>query len=476
MTFQQFLAILRARWVVAFVVFSVIAGGTLLVSLLLPKTYSATASVVIDMKPDPLGAFAATALLTPSMVETQVDIVQSDRVASRVVRNLNLSQNPQIRAQWMDSTKGEGDFDFWLAETFQRSLDVRPSRSSGVVSITYRAPDARFAGALANAFAKAYLEVALELRVDPARQYTAFFDKRSKEAREMLEQAQAKATAFQRENSLLATDERLDIETARLNELSTQLVLLQGLSSESGIRQTQAQSSGADKMQEVLANPLIGSLKADLSRAEARQKELGARFGDSHPQMVEARASIDELKAKIDAETRRVVGGVGVSNTISKQRETEIRASLDAQRAKVLKLKAIRDESNVLQREAENAQLAYQQVVARMNQTSLESQSNQTNISLLSEARIPNQPSAPRILLNTALASILGFVLAIAAALGVESVDRRVRLPADIVDAVGLPIIGSIVKPRARRWFGRGRESTMQRQLLVAATGGGKRP
>ena len=476
MTFKQFLAILRARARVALAVFFAIAGGTLLVSLLLTKSYTATSSVVIDVKPDPFSGLSATTGLTPSIVETQVDIIQSDRVAARVVRNLNLGQNPQVRAQWMDSTNGEGDFELWLAELFRKNLDVRPSRSSGVVSVSYSAPDARFAAALANAFSKAYLEIAVELRVDPAKQYTAFFDSRAKEAREGLEKAQAKATAYQRENSIIATDERLDIETARLNELSTQLVMLQGQSSESGIRQTQAQSSGADKMQEVLASPVIGALKADLSRAEAHAKELGARFGESHPQMVEARASIEELKLKIDAETRRIAGGVGVSNTISKQRETEIRASLDAQRAKVLKLKAIRDESNVLQREAENAQRLFEQVVARMNQTSLESQNNQSNVAFLSEARSPNRPSAPRILLNTALASILGLVLAVAAALGVESVDRRLRLADDIVDALGLPIIGSISKPGARKgWFGRRSESTMEQRLLVAADGSGNK-
>ncbi len=473
MTFRQFLAILRARWMIAGAFFLLIAGGTLLISLLLPKSYSATASVVIDLKPDPLGGLAVASGLTQSMVETQVDIIQSDRVASRVVSNLKLTQNAQIREQWIDSTKGEGSFELWLAEAFQKNLDVRPSRASNVLAITYRAPDPRFAGALANAFAKAYLEVALELRVDPAKQYTSFFDSRAKEAREELERAQAKSTAYQRENSIVATDERFDIETARLNELSTQLVGLQALASESSIRQGQAQSASGDKMLEVLGNPVVSGLKADLSRAEARQKELGARFGDMHPQMVEARASIAELKARIDAETSRVVGGVGVSNTISKQREAEIRASLDAQRARVLKLKAIRDEGSVLQREAETAQRMYEQVSARQNLTSLESQTNQSNVSLLSEARAPNQPSSPRILLNTALASILGLALAIAAALAVESVDRRLRLPADIVESLGLPIIGAIPGPANRRllpW--RRSQSVMQRRLLASNAGG----
>jgi succinoglycan biosynthesis transport protein ExoP len=75
---------------------------------------------------------------------------------------------------------------------------VVPARESSVIALSYRAPDPRFAAALANAFVQAYIDTALELRTDPARQYAAFFDTRSKEARDVLEKAQARLTAFQR--------------------------------------------------------------------------------------------------------------------------------------------------------------------------------------------------------------------------------------------------------------------------------------
>ena len=291
MIFAQFIALLRARWIAALGVFVLVAGGTLLVSLLLPKSYTATSSVVLDVKPDPLGALTNPGGLSPGMIETQIDIIQSDRVAMRVVKNLKLTDNPQARQQWQDTNHGQGDFDLWMAETLQRNLDARPSRASGVISISYRSPDPKFAAALANAFAQAYLQVALELRVDPARQYGSFFDTRTKEAREALEKAQAKASAYLRDNNIISIDERFDVETARLNELSTQLVAIQAMSAEGSIRQSQAQNA-SDRMQEVLGNPVIAGLKADLARAEARLQELRARFGDAHPQMIEAKASI----------------------------------------------------------------------------------------------------------------------------------------------------------------------------------------
>lgn len=473
MNFKQFIAVLRARWMVALGTLVLIAGGTLLASLLWPKAYNATASVVIDVKPDPLGTLLSPNGITPAMVETQIDIIQSDRVATRVVRNLKLMDNAQTRAQWQDQTQGQGDFELWLAETLQRGVDVRPSRASGVITIGYRSPDPRFSAAVANAFAQAYMQVALELRVDPARQYTNFFDTRVKEARETLEQAQARLSSYQRENNIISIDERFDIETARLNELSTQLVALQALSAESGIRQSQAQSSNADRMQEVLNNPLIGGLKTDLARSEARLQELSSRLGDSHPQIRETRASIEEIRAKIDAETRRVLGGVGVSNTISKQRENELRAALEAQRAKVLKLKAIRDESLLLSRQVDYLQRVYEQFSARANQSSIESQTNQTNVSLLSEARAPNGPSSPRVLLNTALGSILGLALAVAAALGAEAVDRRLRLPSDVVETLGLPILAAIPSP-GRKLLRAGSAASMERRLLGPLSRPGK--
>jgi polysaccharide biosynthesis transport protein len=103
MTFGQFLSILRARWWAALLIFVLVVATTLIVNLLLPKQYKATASVLVDSKPDPVSV-AMFGGQSPGFMATQVDIIQSDRVAQRVVRNLKLSENPQIRQQWQDET------------------------------------------------------------------------------------------------------------------------------------------------------------------------------------------------------------------------------------------------------------------------------------------------------------------------------------------------------------------------------------
>lgn len=466
MTFAQFLSILRARWWVAALVLGITVATTLVVSLLLPKQYRATASVVVDFKPDPVSAVMLGGLPSPAFMATQVDIIQSDRVAQRVVRNLKLDENPTVRRQWQDETKGQGSIEAWLAGVFQRNMDVQPSRESSVITVGYRAPDPRFAAALANAFVQAYIDTALELRVDPARRYSTFFETQSKDARSALEIAQGKLSTFQKANGIIASDERLDIENARLNELSSQLTAIQALAAETSSRQAQARGTQGDRLQEVLNNGLILSIKSDLSRSEAKLKELSTRYGDSHPQVQETKANIAELRSRLDAETRKVTGSLGLNNTITRQREAEVRTALDAQRAKVLKLKAVRDEGQVLLRDVENAQKAYDAVQQRYTQTSLESQTTQSNINVLTQAAPPLEPSSPKVVLNTLLALFVGAVLAVGTVLALELRDRRVRSVDDVASAIRLPVIGVMPKPGTRLAFG-GRGTPMQQRLLA---------
>lgn len=248
---------------------------------------------------------------------------------------------------------------------------------------------------MANAFAQAYIEANIDLRAEPAKQYATWFVARSKQLRDQLEAAQAKLSAYQREKGIVAVDERLDVESARLAELSTQLVIAQGQRAESGSRQSQARGDAAT-LPEVMQNSLVQGLKADLARQEAKLEELGAQLGRNHPQYQRLQAEVDALRGKVEAETRRVAGSIGISNRVNLQKESEIRAALEAQKQRVLELKQQRDELAVLQREVESAQRAFEMVSQRLTQSSLESQVSQTNVVLLNPAAEPVDPPARR--------------------------------------------------------------------------------
>lgn len=451
MNLGNLIAVLRARWLPAVLAAVLVMGAMVAYTLLAPKMFTATATLVIDIKPDPVSSMLYGGAASPAMMNTQVEVLRSDRVALRVVRNLKLTDVPEIRKLWEKISKGNGTIEDWLVDFLLKNLDVQVARAgSNVVNVAYRGTDAQFVAAVANAFVQAYLETAVELRVDPAREYSGFFSKQVDDARTALESAQQRLSKFQQAQGIIATDDRYDVEMQRLNMLSQQLVSMQAQSGESSSRQAQV-ATNADNLTEVLNNPLLASLKSDVGRAEAKVQELSSRYGDKHPQVVEARANLAELRTRLAAETRNVTSGVSVSARIDRAREGQVRASLEEQRAKVLRLKEVRDQSAVLARDVENAQRSYDLLLNRYNQSNLESQNRQSNASMLARATPPGAPSSPKVAANLLIGVVFGLAVGIGVALGLEQFDKRIRVPGDAVAALGLPVIGIMPTPTIGR-------------------------
>lgn len=441
MTIGHLVSILRARWrAVALTTMVCLALG-LAISLLLPRQYTATATVLVDVKsPDPLNGMMMQGMMAPSYMTTQIDLINSDTVARRAARAMNLHQSPPLLEQWRSATDGRGDLDTWLGERLLKRLDVRPSKDSNVLQVGYTASDAGFAANAANAFVKAYIETTLDLRTEPAKQYKRFFNDNAKQLRENLEIAQKRLSDFQQKHGLIGNEDQSDMEATRLNEMSQQLVMLQAQASDTRNRASQAGQS-ADQLQENLNNPLILGLREELQSQRAKIRELRASMGERHPQIVQLKERIEETKSRIDEETRRVAGGVSVNNTVNQRRLADLKASIDEQRAKVMKLKAVRDEAIVFRRDVESAQRAYDAVLNRANQMSLESQAATTNVSVVGMATPPITPSSPNMGRNLAGALILGLFAGLATAMIREFRDQRLRTEEEAVAVLGQPVV-----------------------------------
>ena len=121
----------------------------------------------------------------------------------------------------------------------------------------------------------------------------------------------------------------------------------------------------------------------------------------------------------------------------------------------------------LLVREVESAQRSFDAVMARFNQSTLESQTTQSNVSLLTAAEPPLEPSSPRVLLNLVVGLLLGGALAIGSAVLIELLDRRVRIAQDMSSSAGLAMLGSLAPTGRRRLFGRGEKATPAQRRMV---------
>ncbi len=426
MSFEQFAAILRARWLMATATFLAIMALVGTYAVLAPRSYTATSTVLVDVKPDPILGAVLNGGSSMSYLMTQVDVLSSRRVALRALKLLNLSRTPELNKQWEQATGGKGEFNAWLADLLRSGIQAQPSRGSNVVTITYAAADPNFASGVTNAIVQAYLDTTMELRAAPARQYNDFFGANAKQLKDRLEAAQTKLSEYQQSEELLATDERIDVETNRLNELSTQYVGMQAQYADSRRRQQAAQTQG-DKSPDVMSNPLVSTLKADLLKAETQLEQVETRFGSEHPSVIELKTNIADTRQKLEAEIRRVTSSVAVNSTVTAGRLADTKAALDAQRVRVLKLKAIRDQAALLQQDVTNAQRAYEGVIARQNTSNLESQAAPVSVSVLEYAAPPVTPSSPRIKQVLGFGFVIALVLAAAIPLLIEQFNRKLR-------------------------------------------------
>jgi chain length determinant protein EpsF len=470
MTAKQMLQLLWARRLLFVSICGTLVGLVLLVSLILPKKYQGEVSVVIDSKStNPVSGTESATELMPSNVATQADVIMSHNVALKVVNKLRLNEQPELRDDFQQATGGVGSIKDWLADWLLKAVEVKPSRESHVVNIDVALEDPNVAALVANEFATAFIQTSLELKAEPARRQAAWFQSQLQELRKTLEAAQSKLSDYQRTHNVVGTNEQIDVENGKLVEISNQLAAAEATMYDAQnrlklMKQASLQPDQLQALPDILANPLLQSMKADLTRAESKLAETGERFGRNHPEYVSAAAEIKSLRAKLTAELETAMRAIVQTATQTSGQVAQLRLALNQQRDRILELKRDHDSVDLYRREVDTAQHLYDVATQRATETRLEGELDQSNISILNTAFPPSKPWRPKVVLNTAVAVVLAPILAAFTILVLENVNRRVRSSNDIVEVSGIVVLAEI--PRRKRGRGRLRRRSSNYALL----------
>jgi polysaccharide biosynthesis transport protein len=440
---KQILLIVFAHRYLAAIVFLVVALVGAVVTLKTPKSYVASTDLLLESRADPIAAGPLTGTFA-SYLATQVAIIQSERLLNSVVKRLYASENPSLIEQWKITTQEQVPIDMYFRSLLRNGLTVEPVRGTNVIRLWFGGPDPKFVSIAANAYAQAYLNLTVDLRVEPVTRYAEWFAERQKALRADVEAAQMKLSEYQRIKGITSTDQRADNESQRLAALMAQLAAIQGENIDLRSRQ---QTSGGVLSADTQASTAVQNLRTALNSAEARMSELRVTLGTNHPIRVQLEEQIAQLRQQLAEEVKIVSGGTSLAQTTGGLRESKLRAAIAAQKELVISLIAERDEIAVLTQDVEAAKRIYDSVLQRGNQLDLEKQTDQANVSILSSAVEPTthtKPDTPK-LLGMTLAAAFG--AAFAAAVAVEFLNRKVRVIEDIM-IEDVPVLGVI----ERRW------------------------
>ena len=447
MDLSQYILALKARRKAFTIVLAVTVFTAILVALVMPKRYDASATILIDARDEQT---LAPAHMSPreraGYIFTQMDLIASGKVAHKVVRDLKLAQQPGMREDWERDTGATGSIEEWIANKLLEKLKV-DSGASNILIVKYSAADPKVAADVANAFAKAYLDVALQLRTEPSRAAGQWFDEQVKALRADVTSAQTKLAAYQKAKGIAGADERMDVEYTRLAELNAELSRQKSATMDAQTRYTQAQDLIKDGVSleafpEVLANGYIITVKSALQAAEGRLAEQSEVLGPNHPTLQRTQAEVEGLKSRLASEANKVVAGLGNAVKQNQKRVEELQAALQEQSDRIMKLREARVDLAVLTRDVESAQRAYDGALGRAIAVKVDSKVRQTNLAMLTPAVEPLNPAVPKVGLVSALSIVIGLLLAAAMVYALEMMDRRVRSRTDLESRLAVPSLG----------------------------------
>jgi chain length determinant protein EpsF len=453
MDLSQFLLALRARRKAFMLALVATIVAALAVAFIMPKKYVGQATLIVDARDEQtiVPSHAGVSVTArAAYVATMIELVQSGRVATQVAHDLNLAQNPELREEWQADTGGVGPIDVWIGNLLLQKLKVYSS-ASNLITIEYSAKDPKVAARVANGFVKAYLDVVLELRNQPVREASQWFNEQLAGMRNQVTQAQNKLTAFQKQKGVLVADERTDIESARLTELNTQMLAARNAFYDAQSKYKQASellaSGGSpDAMAEVMASPAIAAVKLDLARSESLLQTASADLGPNHPVYMKYSSEAKALREKLAGEMKKVVASLRNGMEQAQKRDQDLKAAVDAQQARIMQAKDVRVELAAMTRDVENAQRNYDTVFTRAVSTQIESRAKQGDVALLTPAVEPPLPAQPKIPLIAALSVVLGLLIAATMVYLLETLDRRVRSRADLEARLAVPSLGRLSK------------------------------
>ncbi|MCX7919968.1 MAG: Wzz/FepE/Etk N-terminal domain-containing protein [bacterium] len=248
------------RFIVWFWLIAVITS--IIISLLLPKIYSATALIAPPNTAEntagilsslgvsgQMGAFAASFLGIPSSADFYIDILNSRIIAETLIDRFNLMQ--------VYKTRYREDTIISLAD---HTL-IKKTKGE-LIQITVEDKDPNRAAALANAYVDELDKLTRQLGMDNAGRMRVFLEKRIAETKRELQTAEEKLKNFQAEHKMIALDEQTKAMVVGAAELEGQLIAAE---TELGILRSFATE---DNVRVKLVKAKIAELKRQLDKIE----------------------------------------------------------------------------------------------------------------------------------------------------------------------------------------------------------------
>ena len=434
LSMAQIAAMLKAHRKSAAISAAVMIVLTAGVIKILPKAYTATATMIASYQVTQ-NATEVPSWLIGTYMATQVELMKSSEVLLPVVDQLELTKD----SEFTDGFRG-GDsvaLRTYVEGALDAHLLVEQGKGSQLLYVTATSRVPAKAALIANAVADMYSKREKQRLKDPA-------DDRAKNYSEQLAELQAKVTAAQQKVTELRqqtgtapiananSNGAADSDEQTLISLEQQLLAAQNLrrSAETATNIAPVGTNGQGQ-----GSPEVKELTSEITTKELQLSELRATYGARHPKVLELESNISQARRRLAEEQAQYLND-------ARQIESKLQQAVNAQQAKILSIRKVQDQGAKLQLELESSQSVYKRALDGYDQIMFASVSNPTNVSFVSRAAIPVEPAKPSTIKLMLIGTVLAILLAMAAPVIYElAFDRRLHCKEDFERHFGIPVL-----------------------------------
>ncbi len=398
-----------------------------------------------------------------SFYSTQIQLLQSRALAQRVVRVLGLSNNNDFLTRRSASPIGQLIHLAHLggssvpgkvsATPEQREsqatnlvavgLHAEVVRGSHIFKISYSGPDPNLSAAIANAFADQFIQSNLDRRFEASNYARAFLDNKLQDIRNKLEDSERRQVAYAQAQQIIDVDEGKPLSNGTLESLNTAVDSARDERIKAQALWEQARNSSGLGLPQVESNAAIQQLEADKGKLASQYQEGLQTYNADYPKMQQIKAQIDEVNRQIQAQVNDVKTSLQSQYVAAAHLEQMLSGQLGQAKTGSLDLRERSIQYDTLQREVDTNKSLYDGLLQSYKEVGIAGGVGTNNISIVDRALAPNLPYQPNWLLNLGLATLLGALVGGAVAFALEHVDESLRVPQEIEQRLGLPLLGA---------------------------------
>lgn len=427
------LGVLQRQWRVVVVCSLGAAVAALFATLLMRSIYEPESR--LDVDPPGYEQFSLEPQAVSSEAEylqTQVQNLQSDALALAVIRKLRLAPDSVKGAANSTGISAEDAQRLTLGESaalreFQSRLKVEHDPGSRVITIAVGDHNPVQAAGMTNALAQLYVERMSEARHEAIVQSVQWLSGQLKDIRKQMDDSNRALVNFQKVNGVADVDQGKSTFGEMLADLNKQRTQTAAdrIQLEALLNKVHG---NADALPQVHDSQLIQQLTQKLAEVRADLAQSRAIYGPNHPNVKRLENQRDELQGQLNNQKKGILNELKTAYAAARAREGLMsREVTDTTRQ--LSLVA---EYNSLRREAQAATDLYNTLYSKVEEAAISAASRSSNVRIMDPARVLDQPTRPRRLLNLGLGMGAGLMLGIVLAFIFEGIDNSVRTPEDV--------------------------------------------